>query len=130
MSGFCYFDFDKGSVVLSKRIEIGLLLDYYGSLLSETQYNFAEMYYNQDLSLSEISEIKGITRQGIHDSIKRTEALLLGFEDKLKIKHTYEEIRSLACDILNMLDDLRVEDCEKLSQIRNLVNKIVEGSED
>ena len=85
MSGFCYFDFDKGSVVLSKRIEIGLLLDYYGSLLSETQYNFAEMYYNQDLSLSEISEIKGITRQGIHDSIKRTEALLLGFEDKLKI---------------------------------------------
>ena len=130
MSGFCYFDFDKGSVVLSKRIEIGLLLDYYGSLLSETQYNFAEMYYNQDLSLSEISEIKGITRQGIHDSIKRTEALLLGFEDKLKIKHTYEEIRSLTCDILNMLDDLRVEDCEKLSQIRNLVNKIVEGSED
>ncbi len=105
-------------------------MDYYGSLLSETQYNLAEMYYNQDLSLSEISEIKGITRQGIHDSVKRTEALLLGFENKLKMKHTYEKIRSLACDILNMLSDLCVEDCEKLSQIRNLVNEIIKGSED
>lgn len=115
---------------MSKRIEIGLLLDYYGSLLSDTQYSLAEMYYNQDLSLSEISEIRGITRQGIHDSVKRTEALLLEFEDKLKMRHTYEKIRSLACDILNMLSDLRVEDCEKLSQIRNLVNEIIKGSED
>lgn len=115
---------------MSKRIETGLLLDYYGALLSKTQYDLAEMYYNQDLSLSEISEIMGITRQGIHDSVKRTEALLLGFEDKLKMKHTYEGVRSLAFDILNVLNDLCIEDCEKLSQISSLVNKIIERSED
>lgn len=114
---------------MSKSIEIGILLDYYGSLLSKTQYDIADMYYNKDLSLSEISEIIGITRQGIHDNVKRTEALLLEFEDKLKMKHIYEEIRSLACDILNVLDDLPVGDCEKLSQINNLVKKIIERSE-
>ncbi len=115
---------------MSKSIEIGILLDYYGSLLSKTQYNIADMYYNQDLSLSEISEITGITRQGIHDNVKRTEVLLLEFEDKLKMKHTYEKVRSLSCDILDILDDLPVKDCEKLSQINNLVNKIIERSED
>jgi hypothetical protein len=114
---------------LNKNIEVGLLLDYYGSLLSDTQYNLVDMYYNQDLSLSEISEITGITRQGIHDSVKRTEALLLEFEDKLKMKHTYERVKSLACDILDVLSDLFVEDFEKLSQIRNLIGKIIEGLE-
>lgn len=110
-------------------MEIGILLDYYGSLLSKTQYDIADMYYNEDLSLSEISEIIGITRQGVHDNVKRTEALLLEFEDKLNMRHNYEEVRSLACDILNILDDLPVEDCEKLSQINNLVNEIIERSE-
>lgn len=119
----------KGSVILSKIMEIGILLDYYGSLLSKTQYDIADMYYNEDLSLSEISEIIGITRQGVHDNVKRTEALLLEFEDKLNMRHNYEEVRSLACDILNILDDLPVEDCEKLSQINNLVNEIIERSE-
>ena len=121
-----YFYYDKDSVVLSKRIEIGLLLDYYGSLLSKTQCDLADMSYNQDLSLGEISEIMDITRQGIHDSVKRTEALLLGFEDKLKMKHTYERIRSLAYGVFKILDGLHVEDCEKLLQIRNLVNEIIE----
>ena len=119
----------KGSVVLSKNIEIGVLLDYYGSLLSETQYDIADMYYNKDLSLSEISEIIGITRQGIHDNVKRTEVLLLEFENKLNMRHTYEKVRSLACDILNILNDLPVENYEKLSQINNLVNEIIERSE-
>lgn len=126
---YFHFDIDKGSVILSKSIEIGILLDYYGSLLSKTQYDIADMYYNKDLSLSEISEIIGITRQGIHDNVKRTEVLLLEFEDKLKMRHTYERVRSLACDILHILDNLPVGDCEKLSQINNLVNKIIERSE-
>lgn len=119
----------KGSVILSKNMEIGILLDYYGSLLSKTQYDIADMYYNKDLSLSEISEIIGITRQGVHDNVKRTEVLLLEFEDKLNMRHNYEEVRSLACDMLNILDDLPVGNCEKLSQINNLVNEIIERSE-
>lgn len=115
---------------MSKRIETGLLLDYYGALLNKTQYDVAEMYYNQDMSLSEISEIMGITRQGIHDSVKRTEALLLRFEDKLKMKHNYERVRSLAFDILSVINGLRIKDCGELLQISNLVNKIIERSED
>lgn len=64
-------------------LEMTLLLDYYGELLTEKQKTCFDLYYNQDLSLGEIAEEAGISRQGVHDSLVRAEALLLDFERKL-----------------------------------------------
>ena len=64
-------------------LEMTLLLDYYGELLTEKQKTCFDLYYNQDLSLGEIAEEAGISRQGVHDSLVRAEALLLDFEQKL-----------------------------------------------
>ena len=64
-------------------LEMTLLLDYYGELLTEKQKTCFDLYYNQDLSLGEIAEEAGISRQGVHDSLARTEAALLEFEQKL-----------------------------------------------
>lgn len=62
-----------------------LLLDFYGELLTERQRQVAELYYGEDLSLSEVAEIAGITRQGVRDSLHKSVALLQGYEAKLKL---------------------------------------------
>lgn len=59
-----------------------LLFDYYGELLTEKQKTCFDLYYNQDLSLSEIAEEAGITRQGVHDTLARAESVLWNMEDK------------------------------------------------
>ena len=60
-------------------LEMTLLLDYYGELLTEKQKTCFDLYYNQDLSLGEIAEEAGISRQGVHDSLARAEAVLLAY---------------------------------------------------
>lgn len=59
---------------------MSLLFDYYGGLLTEKQQTYFDLYYNQDLSLGEIAEQEGISRQGVHDAISRTEAILRDME--------------------------------------------------
>ena len=71
---------------MSKNFEISALLDYYGMLLTEKQREAVEFYYNDDLSLGEIAQDLGISRQGVRDSIKRAEAILLEAEEKLGLK--------------------------------------------
>ena len=61
---------------------MSLLFDYYGELLTEKQKLCFDLYYNQDLSLSEIAEEAGVTRQGVHDTLARAEAILIRMEEK------------------------------------------------
>lgn len=65
------------------QLEMTLLFDYYGDLLTEKQKTCFDLYYNQDLSLSEIAEQAGISRQGVHDTLARAEAQLEQFESVL-----------------------------------------------
>ncbi len=66
-----------------KNLYISVLYDYYGALLTEKQQYAVEMYYNDDLSLAEIAESIGITRQGVRDQLKHAEAFLISCEEKL-----------------------------------------------
>ena len=75
-----------------KDLRFVMLLDCYGDLLTEHQRSIMELYYCEDLSLSEIGEPLGITRQAVRSIIKRTEALLAGDEDKL---HFAERLRNM-----------------------------------
>jgi len=67
------------------RAEIALLLDFYGNALTERQRRTAEMYFQEDLSLAEIAEVTGITRQGVRDGLKKAENALFGLEERLGI---------------------------------------------
>ena len=78
---------------LNKKLIISLLLDFYGQLLSEKQLEIMDYYYNDDLSLREIAEIVGITRQGVHDTIKRSEAFLEELEQKLGLYSRWQSIQ-------------------------------------
>lgn len=79
---------------MAKNLEISLLLDFYGDMLTEKQREVIEYYYNDDLSLSEIADNEGITRQGVRDSIKRAEFQLLDMEERLGLARRFREMRS------------------------------------
>ena len=81
-------------LLFEKNLNIGYLLDFYGEILSERKRTVLEYYYNDDLSLAEISEEIGISRQGVRDSIKKGEEELLFLEEKLGLAErfrAYEE---------------------------------------
>ena len=78
---------------MAKNMEIALLLDFYGEMLTEKQKDMVELYYNDDLSLSEIAENAGISRQGVRDSIKRAEGQLLEMEGRLGLARRFREMQ-------------------------------------
>ena len=87
-------DYTEQEHDMAKELKFVLLLDCYGELLTEHQRNVMELYYCDDLSLSEIGEPMGITRQGVRALVKRTEGLLLNYEEKLGFAGRLGKMRS------------------------------------
>ena len=78
--------------MFEKNLEINYLLDFYGEVLNDRKRGVLELYYNEDLSLAEVSEITGISRQGVRDSVKKTESELMQLEEKLGLAKRFEDI--------------------------------------
>ena len=79
---------------MAKDLKISFLLDFYGEMLTQKQREVIEYYYNDDLSLAEIADNEGITRQGVRDSIKRAEAQLLEIEERLGLARRFREMQA------------------------------------
>ena len=86
-----------------KHVRIGILLDIYGSLLTNRQLQILNTYYNEDMSLSEIAEEFNISRQGVLDNVKKGEKKLLEYEEKLHILENQENRKSKIDKVLNTL---------------------------
>jgi len=71
---------------MDKRVDVGLLLSFYGAMLTERQRDMLRLYYEDDLTLSEIAALCGVTRQGAYDLIRRGEGQLLSLETKLTLR--------------------------------------------
>ena len=80
--------------------ELALLFDYYGSMLTDKQRECFDMRYNQDLSLGEIAESMGVSRQAVNDNLSRTEALLRRMEENIGSVKRDNEIRNALREIL------------------------------
>lgn len=93
--------------MVAKKLEISLLLDFYGDMLTEKQRNVVELYYNEDLSLSEIAAHSRITRQGVRDSIKRAEGILLDLEDRLGLAKKFRTIQDGLDRIVQNAQEIR-----------------------
>ena len=93
---------------MSKNIENAILLDTYGSMLTEKQYDTLSLYYDEDLSLSEIAENMGITRQGVHKCIRTAEEYLSQLEETLGFAQKYRNVCDL-CDKLTALTDETIQ---------------------
>lgn len=91
-----------------KNLEVTLLLDFYGEVLTEKQREVIEYYYDDDLSLAEIAEHANITRQGVRDCIKRGEATLFFMEERLglaeRFKRLEESLSSIRDDAAKILE--------------------------
>lgn len=88
--------------MFEKDMSMGFLLDFYGEILTERKKNVLDMYYNEDLSLAEISNIVGISRQGVRDILKKAESELLFYEEKLGLAHRFNELCKSADRIAEM----------------------------
>ena len=93
----------------SKNLEMGYLLDFYGEVLTPRQREMMSQYYHDDLSLSEIGENFGITRQGARDAIKHGENALLELEAKVGFAARYRRVQQKLEELEQMVIDTRFE---------------------
>lgn len=110
---------------MAKDLNVTILLDVYGQLLTEKQRNAIDMYYNEDLSLAEIADEIDISRQGVRESIKLGEKHLTNYEDKLGVVGRFRNINTRLGRINTLLDgvefDTKVELCNILDEISALI---------
>ena len=111
-------------------VDLILLYDYYGDLLTDRQKECFEMRYNQDLSLGEIGEELGISRQGVHDNLSRAEALLRNMESKTGCVGRDLACRRAAKTILETADLLQQSKDPSVSALARRIIDAAQGLEE
>ena len=116
---------------MEKIFEQGLLYDFYGELLTEHQQKIYEDAVYNDLSLGEIAAEAGISRQGVHDLIKRCDRILADYESKLHLVERFAAARKTVNDMMQLTDTiLKTEDKEnmqsKLQELKVLESQLLE----
>lgn len=81
--------------MIDQTVHMGLLFDFYGQLLTDKQRLFFSLYHQEDLSLGEIAEQYGVSRQAIYDTLRRSQNILLNLEEKLGLIQRYTKQREL-----------------------------------
>ena len=107
---------------MEKNVQISILLQIYGKLLTTTQYNFLDDYYNSDLSLSEIAENRNMTRQAARDNIKKGENRLFEYEEKLNIMQKTLKQEKKISEILTEITKIQTRYTDK--QIANMLEHV------
>ena len=90
--------------MFEKNLEIGYLLDFYGDVLSERKRTVLDYYYNDDLSLSEIAEEIGISRQGVRELIKKAGEELMFYEEKLGLAKRFQLVEAQTAELLTLME--------------------------
>lgn len=110
---------------MEKIVEQGLLYDFYGELLTAHQRRIYEDAVLNDLSPSEIAKEQGISRQGVHDLMKRCDKILEEYEAKLQLVAKFMKIREMAAQMEQLADECaRTKDMALVDQIRRLSGEI------
>ncbi|MDF2653598.1 MAG: hypothetical protein K0R19_72 [Bacillota bacterium] len=118
--------------MFDKMIEISMLYDFYGQLLTAKQKEILKLYHEDNYSLSEIAEEYGISRQGVHDAVKKAEKALHEYENKLGLVEKFMETEDAVSAIDVQIDELIRENSEneklrsKLMDIKSIIDRINE----
>ena len=108
---------------MDEILKQSLLYDFYGELLTEHQKEIYEQFIVEDLSLSEIAKDAGISRQGVHDLVKRCDKILEEYEEKLHLVEKFLSIKGKVHQINDLLEGTKSKDTEE-SQLIQQVSKI------
>ena len=114
---------------MNKFLEQALLFDFYGELLTDHQKEIYEQFALEDLSLSEIAEMKGISRQGVHDLVKRCQKILEGYEAKLHLVEKFLSVKekiSLIDKTLAEWEEDGKDPEEIVKKVRRIADDIIE----
>jgi len=111
--------------------EIGILMDFYGQLITERQYQIMDLHYNNDYSLGEIAQLLNISRQGVYDNIKKGKQLLYEFEKKLGLVERFRQQKDVCEEALSLMENVIKGECDKknikdLSRVRDLLIRLRE----
>jgi len=104
--------------LLEKTTHINYLFDFYQVLLTDKQRNYMEMYYLEDYSLGEISELQHISRQAVYDNIKRTAAMLESYEEKLGLYKKFKQRMTLIEELEKQIKDKKL--LKLINQLKEL----------
>lgn len=95
-------------VVMDERYEAAMLFDFYGELLTEKQRGIYQAVMFDDLSLGETAEEYNITRQGVHDMVRRCTKMLEGYEEKLGLVRRFVDLKKKAEEIRSLTDNEKI----------------------
>ena len=116
---------------MEKNVKISILLEIYSNLLTKTQYQILDDYYNSDLSLSEIAQNRDITRQAVRDNIKKGENKLFEYEEKLGIMQKTMKQEKKISEILSEITKIQTQFSDEqiakmLEHIKKELNCVVQ----
>lgn len=109
---------------LEKTLQMNTLFSFYGKLLTPKQAKYISDYYEEDYTLAEIADNHDVSRQAIYDSIKRTEVLLIEYEDKLQLIKDFNRRN----EAINKLNEHLEEHYKEDAELRTFVNEIIQDS--
>ena len=112
---------------MEKIVEQGILYDFYGELLTEHQRKIYEDAVYHDLSLSEIAEMQGISRQGVHDLIRRCDRILEDYEEKLHLVKRFYEMKENIHRIEALAEDNSLSLEQMRKELKKLAGKMMEA---
>ncbi len=108
------------SMLLEKTTRMNFLFDFYQALLTEKQRSYMELYYLDDHSLGEIAESYEISRQAVYDNIRRTEAMLEEYEDKLRLLEKFQQRQVILAQLTEAIKDDSAQTEARLALIEML----------
>ncbi|WP_227766696.1 YlxM family DNA-binding protein [Zhaonella formicivorans] len=115
--------------MLPKIARVAWLYDFYGKLLTPKQQKIIELYYNQDLSLGEIAEEYGISRQAVHDIIRRAETTLEEYEQRLGILKKHLQEKEIIQKAIVLLEAAGKDPC-KITEAKELMQQLLSFAEE
>ena len=122
-----FFLYDSTGDEMERIVEQGLLYDFYGELLTEHQRRIYEDVVLRDLSLTEIAQEEGISRQGVHDLVRRCDRILAEYEQKLKLIEKFHQTREKVEEILRLTEEYDASSGgETIRRIQQIAGEILD----
>lgn len=119
--------YDSQGDEMEKIVEQGMLYDFYGELLTPHQRRIYEDVVFNDMSLSEIASEQGISRQGVHDLVRRCDKTLAEYEEKLKLVEKFHQTKKMVEEIRQMTREYQqTQDMSLIQKIEEIAGDIIE----
>ncbi len=111
-------------MLVDDKLQMTMLFDFFGELLTNKQREYYDLYHNEDLSLSEIAENVGITRQGVYDIVVRAENTMMEIEEKTGVIHRFNEIQTKITRAVSLAEEIKKQAQDETSA--EMASRLVE----